>query len=164
MEFGLGIICSMTEFNLLTREQTLPTYLGLTLEQKKNTITEYINKYEPELKTTWENIKKEIDFLNKQRRYIAHGIERVYVNDSLRAIVKTGKTLEAKTLTIDEVESWTERLHHVNTGKDGVIGNFYLDFVTRSINRWNKYVIEDFRITYTINNKVVSDWKGKESK
>lgn len=162
LEFGLGIICSFTEFNLLTREQTLPTYLGLTLENKKKTITDYIKKYEPEIKPTWDKIKTEIKFLNEQRRYIAHGIERVYVNDNLRAIVKVGQQLEEKRLTIEEVKQWTNRLSHVNTGNNGVIGAFYLDFVKRSINRWNRYVIEDYRIIYTINSDIVSDWKGKE--
>lgn len=154
LEFGLGIICSFTEFNLLTRDQTLPTYLGLTLENKKKTITDYIKKYEPEIKPTWDKIKGEIEFLNEQRRY---------VNDSLRAIVKVGQRLEEKRLTIEEVEKWTDRLHHVNTGDNGIIGEFYLDFARRSINRWNKYVIEDYRITYTVNSKIVSDWKGKGS-
>ncbi len=164
LEFGLGILCSMTEFNLLTREQTLPTYLSLTLENKKKTITDYINKYETELKPTWDKIKQEISFLNEQRRYIAHGIERVYVNDNLRAIVKVGQQLEEKTLTIEEVKKWTDRLHHVNTGENGIIGNFYLDFVRRSVNRWNRYVIEDHRIVYTVDGKTVTDWKGKETK
>jgi hypothetical protein len=161
LEFGLGIICSFTEFNLLTREQSLPTYLGLTLENKRKTISDYIDKYEPDLKPTWDKIKSEIEFLNKQRRYIAHGIEQVYVADTLRAIVKVGQRLEEKRLTIEEVKKWTDRLHHVNTGDNGVIGEFYLDFARRSINRWNKYVIEDYRITYTVNSEIVSDWKGK---
>lgn len=162
LEVGLGIICSFTEFNLLTREQNLPTYLGLTLENKKKTISDYIKRYEPKIKPTWDRIKNEIEFLNEQRRYIAHGIESVYVNDSLRAIVKVGQRLEGKQLTIQDVKKWTDRLHHVNTGEHGIIGEFYLDFARRSINRWNKFVIEDFRITYTVNNKIVSDWKGKE--
>ncbi|HCW07961.1 MAG TPA: hypothetical protein DGG95_11430 [Cytophagales bacterium] len=162
LEVGLGIICSFTEFNLLRRERTLPTYLGLTLENKKKTITEYIKSYEPEIKPTWDKIKEEIEFLNNQRRYIAHGIERVYVNDNLKAFVKAGQQLEEKLLTIEEVKQWTERLNHVNTGENGIIGEFYLDFVRRSINRWNRYVIEDYRITYTINSKIVSEWKGKD--
>jgi len=162
LEFGLGIICSFTEFNLLTREQTLPNYLGQTLENKKKIITDYINQYEPEIKPTWDKIKSEIEFLNKQRRYIAHGIEGGYVNDSLRAIVKVGQQLEEKQLTLEEVRKWTNRLHHVNTGDNGIIGEFYLDFVRRSINRWNLYVIEDHRITYRVDNKIVTDWKGKQ--
>lgn len=162
LEFGLGIICSFTEFNLLTREQTLPTYLGMNLENKKKTITDYIQKYEPEIKQTWDKINGEIEFLNKQRRYIAHGIESVYVNDSLRAIVKVGQRLEEKQLTIEEVKKWTDLLHRVNTGNNGIIGEFHLDFVRRSINRWNRYVIEDYRIIYTVNSEIVTEWKGKE--
>lgn len=161
LEFGLGIICSFTEFDLLAREQTLPTYLGLTLENKKKAITEYIKKYEPELRPTWDKIKSEIEFLNEQRRYIAHGIERIYVNDSLRAIVKVGQQLGEKHLTMDEVVKWTDRLHNVNTGDNGIIGEFYLDFVKRSINRWNRYVVKDYRITYTVNSEIVSEWKGE---
>lgn len=160
MEFGLGILCSMTEFNLLEREQTLPRYLGMTLEQKKKTITDYIDKYEPEMIATWSEIKTEIEFLNGQRRYIAHGIERVYVNDSLKAIVRSGQKLDEKTLTIDGVEAWTSRIHHVNTGKNGIIGAFYTEFVRRSVNRWNNYVQNEFRIVYRVNNEILSEWKG----
>lgn len=161
MEFGLGIIASFTEFNLLARESKLPYYLGLTLENKRKAISEYIDIYEPNLAETWKQIDKEIDFLNKQRRFIAHGIERVYMKDSVEAKVKVGGKLESKELTIEEVKKWVIKLHHVNTGENGIIGSFYLDFVKRSFNRWNRFVVEEKRIVYKINSEIVTDWKGK---
>lgn len=161
LEFGLGILCTFTEFDLLRKDDRLPHYLGMTLDNKKRTITDYLSRYEPELTAKWNKIKTEIDFLNGQRRFIAHGIQRVYVGDNLTAIVRVRGQLEEKILTIEEVDKWTSRLHHVNTGENGVIGTFYGEFVTRSINRWNKHVIEDFRIVYSVDNRIVSEWKGK---
>ncbi len=161
LEFGLGIICSFTEFNLLIREQSLPNHLGLTLENKKNLITDYIIKYEPDIKPVWDNLKTEINFLNMQRRFIAHGIERVYVNDSLKAKVKSGGQIEEKLLTLEDLHDWTSRLHELNSGKNGIIGSFYIDFVRRSVNRWNSYVTDDLKVVYLVNERTVSDWKGQ---
>jgi hypothetical protein len=162
MEYGLGILCTFTEFDLLRRDEHLPDYLGMTLDNKRRTITNYLSKYEKELLTTWKELDSEIDFLNRQRRFIAHGIQHVFVDDKLYAAVRIGKKIQEKDLRIDEVNKWTNRLHHVNTGKHGILGEFYGEFVTRSINRWNKHVIEEFRIVYKVNSKIVSDWKGSE--
>lgn len=161
LEFGLGIICTFTEFDLLRRDEHLPDYLGMTLENKKKTITDYLDKYETELIPIWTEIKKEIDDLNSQRRFVAHGIQHVFVDDKLTAVVKVGRQLQEKELTIDKVNQWTRRLDEVNTGDNGILGEFYESFVTRSINRWNRHVIDDFKIVYQVNDKIVSDWKGK---
>ncbi|MFN7748494.1 MAG: hypothetical protein ACK5OO_06120 [Cyclobacteriaceae bacterium] len=161
LEYGLGIICSFTEFNLLRREQVLPNCLGLTLENKKKLITEYIYRYEPDIKPIWEKIRIEIDFLNTQRRFIAHGIERVYINDSIRAKVKSGSQMEEKLLTLSDLHEWTERLHTLNSGENGIIGSFYIDFVRRSVNRWNGFVTDEYKIIYLLNDKPISDWQGK---
>lgn len=161
LEFGLGILCTFTEFDLLKRDENLSHYLGMTFDNKKRTITDYINRYERALIPTWDKIKAEIEFLNGQRRFIAHGIQRVYVDDKLTAIVRIAGQLQEKELTIDEVNKWTDRLHDVNTGANGIIGEFYGDFVTRSVNRWNRHVIDDLKIVYQVNNKIVSEWKGK---
>jgi hypothetical protein len=161
LEFGLGILGTFTEFDLLRRDEHLADYLGMTLENKKRAITDYLNKYEKELISTWTEIKKEVDFLNSQRRFIAHGIQHVFVDDKLTAVVRIGGQLKEKELTIDEVKSWTERLNEVNTGDNGILGVFYQDFVTRSVNRWNKHVIDDLKIVYQVNDEIVSDWKGK---
>jgi hypothetical protein len=161
LEFGLGILCTFTEFDLLRRDEHLPDYLGMTLENKKKKITDYLNKYEPELVQTWTEIKKEIDDLNSQRRFIAHGVQNVFVDDKLTAVVRVGGQLREEELTIDKVNQWTRRLNEVNTGDNGILGSFYGAFVTRSINRWNRHVIDDFKIVYEVNNKIVSEWRGR---
>lgn len=161
LEFGLGILCTFTEFDILRKDEHLPQYLGMTLDNKKRTISDYLNKYEKELIPTWVKIKAEIDFLNHQRRFIAHGIQQVFVDDKLTAMVKVGNQLEQKTLTIDEVDGWTNRIQHVNTGEQGILGEFYFNFVTKSVNRWNNHVVEELRIVYRVNDKIESEWKGK---
>lgn len=77
MEFGLGILCTFAEFDLPRREEHLADYLGMTLENKKRKISEYLNKYEPELNQPWKELKAEIDFLSARRRFVAHGIQQV---------------------------------------------------------------------------------------
>jgi hypothetical protein len=161
MEYGLGILCTFTEFDLIRKDEHLADYLGMSLENKRRTIRNYLHKYDKGLLKTWKEIEDEIEFLNKQRRFIAHGVQHVFVGDKLYAAVKVGNKLQENDLTIDKIEKWTDRLHHVNTGKSGILGAFYGEFVTRSINRWNKHVIEDLRIVYKVDSKIVSDWKGK---
>jgi hypothetical protein len=160
LEFGLGILCSYTEFDLLQRNISLPKFIGMTFENKKRAIEDYIKNYEPELIDVWKKIDLEMKYLTEQRRFIAHGIESVYVSDNLRAIVKVGNGLKVNNVTIDKVKEWTNRLQHVNTGDNGILGEFHIDFVTRSINRWNRYVIEEYRLTYKVNDKIVTEWKG----
>jgi hypothetical protein len=160
MEYALGIICTFTEFDLIRKEEHLADYLGMTLDQKKKKIGDYINKYEPELSPIWSSLKSSIDVLNKNRRFIAHGIQQVFVDDNIVANVRSGRTLESKVLTKEEIDEWTDQLNELNSGSNGIVGSFYIDFVRRSVNRWNQHVKDELKIKYLVNDQIVTDWTG----
>jgi len=156
MEYGLGIICTFAEFDLMRKEEHLADYLGLALDQKKRKITDYIDKYEPNLSHTWDGLKRTIDDLNKKRRFIAHGIQQVFVDDSIVANVRVGKKLETRRLTKEEIDGWTSELHELNSGSNGIVGSFYIDFVRRSVNRWNEHVKDELKMKYLVNDVLVT--------
>ena len=58
--------------------------------------------------------------------------------------------MEEKLLTLSDLHEWTERLHTLNSGENGIIGSFYIDFVRRSVNRWNGFVTDEYKIIYLV--------------
>ena len=54
----------------------------------------------------------------------------------------------------------TDRVHHLNTGDNGIRGEFHTKFTKTRIDKWNNLVRDDARIVYKQNGEIISDWKG----
>lgn len=162
LEFGLSILCSTTEFDLRKSDSYLVKYLGVSLEEKRNTLSAFIKEYLPKLSDIWSGLNKEIGVINKERRFIAHGFMTYYLpNDNISTYIRhKGKILEKKQ-SIEEIEDLTQRLYHLNTGKYGINGEFNTLFMTARVNQWNDIVEEQNKIVYKVNGKTLSRWKGK---
>lgn len=162
LEFGLAILCSTTEFDIRKRNQYLAKYLGMSFEQKRTVLKEFIKEYLPDLNTTWESLNLEIGALNKERRFIAHGFMRYYLpNENISTYIREkGKVVEKKQ-SIEKIDKLTQRVYHLNTGRNGINGEFHKLFMTARINQWNELMQIENRIVYTVNSKILSDWKGK---
>ena len=107
--------------------------------------------------------KDEIGQLNRERRFIVHGITQYFLpNESLTTYIKDRKELSSKKLTISDINKLTKQLQHLNTRKNGINGEFRILFTKTRINKWNELVNDDAKIVYRVNNKIESDWKGKE--
>lgn len=162
LEFGLVFLCSMTEFDLRKRETYVPKYLSYSFDQKKKHLTDFINECIPEIKPTWDVLKEEIGKLNRERRFIAHGfMSYALPKETVTTIIKENGQVVKKKQTIDEIKAYTNRLHHLNTGNNGVNGEFNTLFTKTRINQWNDLVNDDAKILYRVNGQILSDWKGK---
>ena len=164
LEYGLADLCSMTEFDLRKKDDYFVNHVGLPFEKKVITLSNFISENLPELTEIWEELKKEITELNGDRRFIAHGFIQYFLpfeSSTTATYVKKGKTLAKKELNSKILKDLTNRLHHLNTGKNGINGEFHSLFSKARINQWNSIVNDDYKIIYRVKGKIVSDWKGK---
>jgi len=162
LEYGLAHLGVMSEFDIRKKDDYLLKHIGYPFERKVKNLTGFIEENMNELKPIWDNLKVEIGQLNRERRFIAHGFNQYFLpKESITTYIKEGKTLKSKDLNIKTIKELTNRLHHLNTGENGINGNFHTLFIKTRINKWNELVNEDNKIVYRVNSKIESDWKGK---
>lgn len=163
LEFGLVFLCSMTEFDPRQKNNYVTKYLGFTFEKKMQHLTNFIEEQLPEIKPTWDKLKNEIGQLNRERRFLVHGFMTYYLpKETITTHVKEGGQVVTKNQTLDEIKSFTDRLHHLNTGENGINGEFHTLFTKTRVNKWNSLVNDDNKIIYQVNGVTISDWTGKE--
>lgn len=163
LEYGLAFLGVLTEFDLRKRDENLLTHIGYSFENKKKNITNYIETYLPELKPTWDIQKKKIEELNRERRFIAHGFSSYSLpRESITAFVKEGKQLSSRKFDLETIKRLTNEIRHLNTGKNGINGEFHVEFSRQRINQWNALVNAENKIVYRVNSEIISNWKGKE--
>jgi len=63
-------------------------------------------------------------------------------------------------MDIKTINDLTNRLRHLMTGENGINGEFHILFTKMRINKWNELVNDNNKITYRVNNKIETVWKG----
>jgi hypothetical protein len=163
LEFGLVFLCTMTEFDLRKSNSYTSKYLGFTFEKKSERISEFINDNLLELKPIWDKLKVEIKQLNRERRFLAHGFLNYFLpNETITTHIKEKGEIVTKQHTVEEIIILTNRLHQLNTGENGINGEFHTLFTKTRIDRWNELVNDDAKIIYKLNDRIISNWKGKD--
>ncbi|WP_275316472.1 hypothetical protein [Tenacibaculum bernardetii] len=162
LEFGLASLCTATEFDLRLKNNHLMKYMGFSFDKKMKHLSDFINTHLIELKPTWDIIKNEVGQLNRERRFLAHGfMSYTLPRETITTHIKENGKIVTQNQTLKKIKNLTNRLEHVKTGKNGINGEFHTEFMKARINKWNELVNDYAKITYKINNKIVSDWKGK---
>jgi hypothetical protein len=163
LEYGLVFLCSMTEFDVRKKDDYITKYLGFTFERKMQHLTEFISENLEELKPIWQKLKIEIGQLNRERRFLVHGFMTYFLpRESITTHVKEKGELTTKKQTLAEIKSFTNRLDHLNTGVNGINGEFHFLFTKTRIDKWNELVNDKNKITYSVNDKIISKWTGNE--
>ena len=164
LEFGLVFLCTMTEFNLRQKDKYVTKYLGFAFEQKVKHLTEFINEHLAEIKPTWDTIKQEIGLLNRERRFLVHGFTSYgYPRETITTFAKESGQVTTKKQTLSEIKSYTDRLLHLNTGDNGINGEFHTLFTKTRIDKWNRLVTDENKILYKVNSEIISEWKGEKA-
>jgi len=164
LEYGLADLCSMTEFDFRNKSQYFVKYVGLPFEKKGTVLTDFINEQLFDLKPIWDELKVEIDNINFERRFIAHGFIQYFLpneSSTTSTFVKKGKKLQERKHDSNSINKLTQRLYHLNTGKNGINGEFHTLFTKTRVNNWNLLVNDENKVVYRVNNMIISDWKGK---
>ena len=163
LEFGLVFLCSMTEFDVQKKDQYFTKYSGFTFEMKMKHLTNFISENLNELLPIWWKLKNEIGQLNRERRFLVHGFMTYYLpSETITTHVKENGTLTTKKLTLEDITNFTNRLLHLNTGENGINGDFHTLFMKTRIDKWNDLVNEKNKIVYRVNSEIISKWTGEE--
>lgn len=160
LEHGLGELAVFTIDDLRELDDQYGRHIGLRMDQKINAVNDCIEKYHPELKDTWFSIKQEIDELNSERRHLTHGIAMYHVpNPTITSKVRRRNSTLSKEWSIEDIKDLSNRLIPLIQG-EGVCGDFHTAFVKARIDRWNNFVVPEYRIVYSVNSEILSNWKG----
>lgn len=163
LEFGLVFLCAMTEFDIRQKDNYITKYLGFTFEKKVQHLSTFIEESLTEIKPIWDILKSEIGQLNRERRFLVHGFMSYSLpHETITTHVKESGKVITKNQTLEEIKNLTKRLHHLNTGENGINGEFHTLFTKTRINKWNELVNDDNKIIYKVNDIVISDWHGNE--
>ncbi len=161
LEYGLVFLCTMTEFDFRKKDEYIPKYLGLSFEQKVRHLTDYIEENLIELKPIWDEIKIKIGQLNRERRFLVHGFMSYGLpRETIITRVKENGRLTTKKQTLEEIKGYINSIHHLNTGDNGINGDFHTLFVKTRVDKWNVLVSDNNKIVYKVNDIVISNWKG----
>jgi hypothetical protein len=163
LEYGLAFLSVLTEFDLRKRDEFLLNHIGLSFENKVRKISDYIDNHLQNLKPIWDIQKNDIGQLNRERRFIAHGfVSHSLPHESISTYVKEKKILSNHKFDVETIKKLTNKLHHLDTGENGINGEFRIDFTKQRIDQWNKLVNDENKIVYKVNSEILSDWKGKK--
>jgi hypothetical protein len=155
----------MTEFDLRLKDNYVAKYIGFSFEQKNRHLTEFIDEYLADIKPIWDKLKMEIGQLNRERRFFVYGFMSYSLpHETITTHIKEKGHIITRRQTIDEIKSFTNRLHHLNTGENGINGEFHTLFTKTRINQWNTLVNDEAKIICKVNGDILSDWKGTNAK
>ena len=164
LEFGLAFLCVLTEPDLKGNEDYLSKYLGFPLDKKLKHLNKYIKNDLFEIHSVWEKIQTQIIILNKERRFLVHGFMSYSLpREHLVTFTKVKGKIEMKNQTLVQIKEFTNKVQHLNTGKNGINGEFNILFTKIRIDKWNDSVLEIDKIVYRVNSVILSKWTGNPS-
>ena len=87
---------------------------------------------------TDKEFKEAIGSFIRERRFLAHGfVTYCLPKETITTYVKeTGRVIK-KNQTLADIKGYTNRLHHLNTGDNGINGEFNILFTKTRINKRN---------------------------
>ena len=133
------------------------------LNKKREQIEEFIKTRLPHLLDEWIEINVSIGRINSDRRHLVHGFTKYYLpHEHIETFVNKNGRVEKKRFTITDIKTLTEKIHNINTGKNGIIGEFHTKLFVARINLWNCKVEPEMRMIYSVRNEILTDWKGEK--
>ena len=122
---------------------------------------EFIKTHLPNLLEEWIVINVAIGQINSDRRHLVHGFTQYYLpEEHIETFVKKKGRVEKKRFTVNDIKALTEKIHHINTGDNGINGVFHTKLLVTRINLLNYNVEPKMRMVYKVNNVILTDWKG----
>lgn len=163
MEFAITSLCSILGEDPRFHQQQFIDIFGMTLTDKRELVGKFIKTHLPELKKEWININVEIGQINSDRRRLVHGFTQYFLpQEYIETFVKNKKSgkVEKKHFTVEDIKLLTNKIQHINTGKNGIFGEFHTKLFVARINLWNCKVESKMRMIYSVRNEILTDWKG----
>lgn len=141
--------------NLVVKEN-----FGSSFDDRRKKVTKYINNNLPELTERWKNINNKLTTINKERRYLIHGLGLSnFNNNTIKAVIKLNNQINVKIFTVAQINILLNEIAHILTGNDGLEGEFLIDFTTIRFNEYNSLNAIG-KIVYRVNDKILTSYKG----
>lgn len=160
LEFSLLYYCAIIDH---PRDQNLGIreHLRSSFEERRNKISIFIRKELPDIKEIWDSINMKLGEINRERRFIVHGIGRTnFFSDSVKAFIPQKDRVDIKDYSIESIKNLSDKIAHLLTGVNGLTGEFLVEFNTRRFDLHNRTTLEDNKIIYKVNDKILTDFKG----
>ena len=161
MEFAISILCSIIGEDPRHHQSQFNEIFGFNLESKRKLIGSFIKANIPSLLNEWTTINAEIGQINVDRRRLAHGFTQYYLpNERIDTYIKLNGNVAKKQFSLGDIKSLTNKIHHINTGDNGIGEVFHTKLFVARINLWNQQVESTRRMIYRVNDVILTDWKG----
>jgi len=158
LEFGLAYLCSFTDFDLRKQKLALIKQMSNSFENKRKTLSIFIDENFQELKKEWEDINQKIGIINRERRFLAHGFfEYYFPNEEVSTMIIESKKITEKKHTSITIKDLISQVDDIDFELNI---QFRSKFIKEVVDNWNNIVLDDNKIVYKVNNKVMSEWKG----
>ncbi|MBK7667153.1 MAG: hypothetical protein IPJ32_07220 [Sphingobacteriaceae bacterium] len=160
LEFSLLYYCGIID-HLRNKELGIREQLQSTFEERRKKISKFIREELPELQETWYSINMQLGEINRDRRFIVHGIGRTnFFSDSVKAFIPQKDRVDIKDYSIDSIKNLSDRIAHLLTGENGLTGEFLVEFNTKRFDLHNRTTLDDNKIIYKVNDKILTKFKG----
>jgi hypothetical protein len=160
LEFSLLYYCALIDH---PRDQNygIKLHLQSTFGQRRTKISNFIRSEIPELQITWDTINSKLGEVNRDRRFIVHGIGRAsFFEDSIKTFIPNKDTVDLKDFSIESIKAITNKMSYLLTGDNGLTGEFLNKFSTARFDLHNKITLEDNKIIYRIGGDILTEFKG----
>jgi hypothetical protein len=163
MEFAVANLCSIICEDPRLHQKQLFDTMGLPLDKKRTILSEFIKNNIPSLAMEWININDSIGRINADRRYLAHGFTQYFLpGEYIETYIKNKGQITKKRFSISDIAALTNKIHHINTGINGINGVFNTKLFVARINLWNELVDVQKKMIYKVNDQILTDWKGSD--
>lgn len=159
LEFSLLYFCGVIDYprneNLGIKEN-----LRTTFDQRRKKISEFVRTELPEIAEIWNGINGSLGNINRDRRFLVHGIGREnFFQHSVKTFIPQKTEVDLKDFTIDDIKKLSDQIAHLLTGDNGLGGEFIILFKTKRFDLHNRTTKEDNKIIYKINDKIMTELK-----
>lgn len=158
LEFSLLYFCGAIDHprneNLGIKEN-----LATTFEQRRNKISFFIRSELPEIADIWNGINERLGNINRDRRFLVHGIgcENFFLH-SVKAFIPQKTKVDLKDFTIADIKSLSDQISHLLTGENGLSGEFIILFKTKRFDLHNRTTKQDDKIIFRVNGKIMTEY------
>ena len=152
LEYGLVILCALTENDIINYQNYIEKYLKLSFGDKRDLLKEYIKDNLCSIYPNWININAEIGKVNELRRHLVHGIGFSNLfNPEFKTVVTKSSKIDHKIFNKSDLLKIIGQVAEINTGADGICGNFNTQFTRQRIRFHNLTCDQDKKIIYMNN-------------
>lgn len=161
LEFAIARLCSIIGIDPRQHRSQFNEILGLPMDKKRKQISTFIKNNIPNLHDEWTVINEKIGQINVDRRHLVHGFSQyILPREQIETYIKLNGRVAKKQYSLIDIKSLTNKIHHINTGENGIRVVFFTKLFVARINLWNESAVSKNRMVFKVKDVILTDWKG----